>query len=166
MYNTCICSMCLTLHAKGLRIRLIFLISPGCIALINLKMRAKMKDQAVHKLVSSSGFMHGNEIVHDQTALSGPESKRHLLAEECTILKKLSVALLLLHTPCALLTMREQTVGEHEQQKEGNEQATMMNKTNREKISCHCLMLGKLYYIIIQLEGKGFSLLVSLQSTP
>ena len=39
--------------------------------------------------------------------MSGPESKRHLLAEESTILKKLPVVLLLLHTPCALLRVRE-----------------------------------------------------------
>ena len=62
-------SSCLTLHAKGLRIRLIFLISPGCIALTNLEVRAKIKDKLEHELVSSSGFMHGNEVMVRNTKL-------------------------------------------------------------------------------------------------
>lgn len=78
-----------------------------------------------------------------QSVLSGAGCKRHLLAEECTILKELPVALLLLHTACALLRMREreQTVREREQQKKSNEQVTMMDKTKGEEIGCHTLTL-------------------------
>ena len=71
---------------------------------------------STHKLVSFSGLMHRNEVIHDQeehqSVLSGAGCKRHLLAEECTILKELPVALLLLHTACALLRMRERADSE------------------------------------------------------
>lgn len=84
-----------------------------------------------------------------QSVLSGAGCKRHLLAEECTILKELPVALLLLHTACALLRMREreQIVKEHEWEKKSNEQVTMMDKTKGEGTGCHSLTLGGWYIL-------------------
>ena len=158
---------CLTLHANGLRTRLIFLISPGCIAWINLEMK---RATSTHKLVSFSRLMHRNKVIHDQgkkyqSVLSGAGCKRHLLAEECTILKELPVALLLLHTACTLLRMkeREQTVREREWEKKSNEQVTMMDKTKGEEIGCHTLTLWGWYYIAWG-QGVQSTLLISLQS--